>query len=35
VWAIGAALYLLVLPLLFNSRARSQQDDAVGTSASE
>jgi DHA1 family tetracycline resistance protein-like MFS transporter len=35
VWAIGAALYLLVLPLLFNSRMRSQQGNAVGTSASD
>ena len=35
VWAIGAALYLLVLPLLFNSRMRSQQNGAVGTSASD
>jgi DHA1 family tetracycline resistance protein-like MFS transporter len=35
VWAIGAALYLMVLPLLFNSRVRSQQAPAAGTSASE
>jgi DHA1 family tetracycline resistance protein-like MFS transporter len=35
VWAISAALYLLVLPLLFNSRMWSQQDSAVGTSVGE
>ena len=35
VWAIGAALYLLVLPLLFNSRMRSLQEAPAETRASE